>query len=296
MTCCHDGSAYLPFQLSRIHGQPISGGFGALANSSTAVAQQQTSDDLVLPLGNTTSQAVLNVPVSSMSLLTITITRTDNGRLIPNFLKPPVGSTGNLIRFSLTQFAPRTQPYGISIKAQIAGQTFTAAAQLYRLPTRTDGGSVTKIDQLYGTILVRASATLNGLFSNSSISLNSSGPFPNQNSAWTPFLPYSFYVGGPWMREPNSLPSFVSKGYNVLHIIPAGGIGYDFDELMGWLEEAESLGLWIMYDMRHTYKTPADVKMQVNLIKTRKNLLLWYTGDEPGMTFTIFSAAELTLG
>ncbi|KAL9638129.1 MAG: hypothetical protein Q9164_001749 [Protoblastenia rupestris] len=34
--------------------------------------------------------------------------------------------------------------------------------------------------------------------------------------------------------------------------------------------------------MRHTYKVASDVPMQVNWLKGRKNMLLWYTGDEPG--------------
>lgn len=38
-------------------------------------------------------------------------------------------------------------------------------------------------------------------------------------------------------------------GYNFLHIVPAGGLGYDFEKLDAWLDQAQTLGLWIMYDM-----------------------------------------------
>lgn len=36
-----------------------------------------------------------------------------------------------------------------------------------------------------------------------------------------------------------------------------------------------------MYDMRNTYMNLPSVSKQVNSIKSRRNLLLWYTADEP---------------
>lgn len=41
-----------------------------------------------------------------------------------------------------------------------------------------------------------------------------------------------------------------SYGDNVLHIVLAGGLGYDFEQLDAWLDQAQNLGLWIMFDMR----------------------------------------------
>lgn len=46
----------------------------------------------------------------------------------------------------------------------------------------------------------------------------------------------------------------------------------------------ERLGLWLMYDMRWTYQSTSNVTAEVNHIKNRTNLLLWYTADEPDGT------------
>ncbi|KAL8850802.1 MAG: hypothetical protein Q9221_004216 [Calogaya cf. arnoldii] len=71
-------------------------------------------------------------------------------------------------------------------------------------------------------------------------------------------------------------------GFNILHIVPGGaGIGYDLDQLDTWFDEAEKLGLWIMYDMRWTYQNTGYVRTQVERYKSRSNMLLYYTADEP---------------
>lgn len=103
---------------------------------------------------------------------------------------------------------------------------------------------------------------------------------------WEPFFPYSFYLGGPWLESsPGNMKRFKELGYNVLHIIPSGeGIGYDLEQLDKWFDEAEQLGLWIMFDMRWTYKNFQYVRIQVERYKSRKNMLLWYTADEPGIS------------
>ena len=182
----------------------------------------------------------------------------------------PVNISDSQVSFSLTDFPPKYAPYEILMVATGArGDTYTARTLLYRLPSRVDEGSVTKIDNLHGALLVQTPSSSTG------------------NSSWTPFFPYSFYLDGSWLgADPSRLSTFASYGYNVLHIIPAGGIGYDFQQLDKWLDQAEQLGLWIMFDMRHTYQSSSDVTMQVNRLKTRKNLLLWYTSDEPGALST----------
>lgn len=43
----------------------------------------------------------------------------------------------------------------------------------------------------------------------------------------------------------------------------------------------EEVGMYLMYDMRNTYMNATSVTMEVNSIKSRKNLLIWYTADEP---------------
>lgn len=76
---------------------------------------------------------------------------------------------------------------------------------------------------------------------------------------------------------------FADAGYNVLHIIPAGGLGYELEELDAWMDEADKVGLWIMLDMRWSYKVPNNIQILVERVQRHKNLLLWYTADEPGM-------------
>lgn len=78
------------------------------------------------------------------------------------------------------------------------------------------------------------------------------------------------------------MATFKDYGYNILHILPAGGLGYNFTQLDELMDEAQSLGLWIMYDMRWTYQDMALVEWQVSRLKARPNMLLWYTADEPG--------------
>ena len=50
------------------------------------------------------------------------------------------------------------------------------------------------------------------------------------------------------------MQKFVDLGYTVLHIVPAGGLGYELPELDAWLDEADRIGLWIMLDMRWSYQ------------------------------------------
>ena len=141
---------------------------------------------------------------------------------------------------------------------------YIASTKLLRLPSRKDGGSITKIDNLYGGLLVTFTGT-------------------SGNGPWTPIFPYSYYLDGTWLAEsPNNMEIFKNYGYNVLHIVPAGGLGFDFEQLDLWLDQAQRLGLWIMYDMRWQYQNTTGVEWQVDRLKARPNMLLWYTADEPG--------------
>lgn len=55
----------------------------------------------------------------------------------------------------------------------------------------------------------------------------------------------------------------------------------------------QEVGLYLMYDMRFTYMNSSSVIEQVNAIKTRPNLLLWYTGDEPDGTSDPLNATTI---
>ena len=48
-----------------------------------------------------------------------------------------------------------------------------------------------------------------------------------------------------------------------------------------YLNTAESLGLYVQYDMRNSFLNLTSVEYQVNYLRNRSNILIWYTGDEP---------------
>ena len=187
--------------------------------------------------------------------LVITVTRSDTGAaIVPGTV--PLDRNGTEINFALDKFTPSLKPYTIKLVAEDSnGHSYSAETQLYRLPDPPDSRSVTKIDNLHSALLVL------------------------KDGKWVPFFPYSFYLGsGEIGPDPSNLAKFAHNGYNVLHVIP----GYDYDWFDKVADEAEKLGMWIMYDMRHTYQSEEDVKLQVERYAKRKNLLLWYTADEPG--------------
>ncbi|GAD96679.1 conserved hypothetical protein [Paecilomyces variotii No. 5] len=174
----------------------------------------------------------------------------------------PVNTTSNEVSFSLSRLEPQFDPYEIVLRAVSSdgNRSYTARTQLYRLPSRTDGGSITKLDRLYGGLLVK-----------------------NEHTDWEPILPYSFYVSwGGWLEKSlDNVQYFKDQGYNIVHIIPNGGQPFNFTELNIFLDKCDEIGLWIMYDMRWTYQNATSVEEQVNMLKSRKSMLLWYTGDEP---------------
>ena len=179
-----------------------------------------------------------------------------------------VNSTANEILFSLKDIPPRFDPYLVTIVGASAdgNQSYFAETQLYRLPSRSDDGSVVKVDNLYQGLLVQ-DYTIN-------------------STAWTPIFPYSFYVSWDgWLANSiDNVYAFKNSGYNMIHIVPNGGLpnkAFDFEQLDKFLDRCDEIGLWVMYDMRWTFKNLSSVEEQVNLLKNHKSMLLWYTGDEP---------------
>ena len=196
--------------------------------------------------------------------LALTISRPDTGADVAKD-ELTINSTAE-VTFSLRGFSPRVEPYTIVVKAQTPnGQPFNAQTQLFHLPDPTDGRVVTKLDNLNGGLLVKI------------------------HDGWTPFFPYSFYIDSKWISpDPSRLVDFAKLGYNVLHVIPS----YDYDWFDKVADEAEKVGLWIMYDMRGTWMSLADVEMQVKRYGKRTNLLLWYTADEPGTLPSQFATLQ----
>lgn len=192
-----------------------------------------------------------------------------------------VNSTSNELDFALKSLAPRFQPYSVTLKATRSNgeQVYTATTEIYRLPDRTDGGSVTKVDSLYGGLLVQ----------------NKSSSSPT----WNPLLPYSFYVSWDgWLEKSlDNVQKFKDQGYNIIHIVPNAGLAnqaFNFTELNLFLDKCDEIGLWVMYDMRWTYQNLTSVKEQVDMLKTRRSMLLWYTGDEPDGQGDPLNATRIT--
>lgn len=78
--------------------------------------------------------------------------------------------------------------------------------------------------------------------------------------------------------------------FTIVHPVPTFG---DLDALKKALDHMEELGLYFVYDMRHTYNDLAALTAEVNMIKYRPNLLLWYTADEPDGTSEPLNATRL---
>ena len=87
-----------------------------------------------------------------------------------------VNTTSNEFGFSLSELTPRFEPYQIVITGASGdgAQFYSSTTDLYYVPERTDGGSVAKVDSLYGGLVVQ------DVFSSS--------------TEWEPLFPYTFYT------------------------------------------------------------------------------------------------------
>ena len=213
--------------------------------------------------------------------LFVDIAVADGGLALVSSANVSVNSSSNELKFSLEKIPASTVPYNITIvgASQDGNQSYYAETQLWKLPARDDGGSVTKLDSLYGGLLVQDIVT--------------------NSSEWTPLFPYSYYVSWDgWLEKSiNNVDTFKSYGYNMIHIVPNAGLpnqAFNFTELDMFLDRCDELGLWVMFDMRWTYKNLSAVEYQVDMLKSRRSLLLWYTGDEPDGATDPLSSAKLT--
>ncbi|KAL8904200.1 MAG: hypothetical protein Q9207_003437, partial [Kuettlingeria erythrocarpa] len=194
-------------------------------------------------------------------VLQVRIVHADTGEPIISSAGIAFNETGREFSITLASFKPSRAPSPIKLELiKRDGSKFTATTDLYFLPNPAVPQSVSRTDSLRGSLQVR-----------------SNGPY------FETVFPYSFYISGDWLASnPSTLRKFKDLGYNLLHIIPDKvGIGYDLNQLDAWYDEAESLGLWIMHDMRWTYGARDYVRIQVERYKRRKNLILWATADQP---------------
>lgn len=217
------------------------------------------------PYYNTTNDLGYNTS-TPFTTLYIDIAVADSGLALVSGGNVTVNSTGNEIEFSLANIPVSNDPYTITIQgtSQDGNQTYQAETQLYKLPTRNDTGSVVRIDSLYGGLMTQQAGS----------------------TSWAPILPYSFYVSWDgWLKQSiDNVNAFKDAGYNIIHIVPNDGLpdqAFNFTELNQFLDRLDEVGLWVMFDMRWTYQNLSSVQYQVDILKNRKSMLLWYTGDEP---------------
>jgi hypothetical protein len=196
------------------------------------------------------------------------IFRADTGQTVVERADVPVNTTGFEAPFGIIDFQPRMEPYDIILRTTNVqcGRTYQAETKLYRFPMRTDGGSVARVDHKFGGISV----------TNTSV---------EYEAVWKKLFPYSFYVdwGNYLSGSIANLTKFAEAGYNIIHPTPGDGVmpWGDWKKFDTFLDEVEKRGMYLMYDMRWTFKNLTSVTEQVNRYKSRKSILTWYTGDEP---------------
>jgi hypothetical protein len=113
---------------------------------------------------------------SPFSTLFIDVSVADSGLDLISGQNITINTSNNELGFSLSSLTARLEPYEVVITGASGdgAQFYTATTQLYFIPARTDGGSVTKIDNLYGGLLVQN--------------------YLSNSTSWTALFPYTFYV------------------------------------------------------------------------------------------------------
>ncbi|PBP15699.1 hypothetical protein BUE80_DR013421, partial [Diplocarpon rosae] len=224
------------------------------------------------PYDSSTPDETTNTPGThspdSSPTLTFEIRSDESGALLVSGAVP-VNSSDNIVAFSLSSFTPRLQPYAISIRGAVpAGQqTYTAATEIYVLPSRAYGSAV-KIDHLYGGLYVQNAH--------------------NQWTGWYGIFPNGGYGDGKHLTPSDinmeHLQAYAAQGFNTISIVPDGGLPeqtYPVAEFAQYWDQMDALNLFNVYEFRFAFQDPARLSAQVEQWKNRTTLLMWYTADEP---------------
>ncbi|PBK69336.1 hypothetical protein ARMSODRAFT_956903 [Armillaria solidipes] len=186
----------------------------------------------------------------------------------------PINAAKHALSLSLFALTPRTEAYNISCIGETeSGERFATTSLLSYLPTPPrDIGSVTKMDMRTGGLLARSA---------------------HKDGAYERVFPLGFYTQFDSYLAVNlsAIGILKEQGFNIIHPVPTFSNLTALDEV---LDEMERVGLYLMYDMRATYMNSTSVTEQVNRIKSRSNLLLWYTADEPDGTSDPLDATLLS--
>jgi hypothetical protein len=216
--------------------------------------------------------------------LSLHVTNVQTNDVLVDWKEIPVNSWGNEVEFALKSMPADLQhPWtvnAIGASPDAALQTFYSGASVTVLPDRNDTGSVARIDYLHGGIQVRSSLT---------------------NNTWKALYPYSFYTSWDWISSTitnssatKNLATFRASGYNLIHPVPPGGTDpFDHATFEKFLTICDDLELYVMYDMRHTYKNSTSVAVQLSRLQHHPSLLLYYTADEPDGWSDALNATQL---
>lgn len=171
---------------------------------------------------------------------------------------PPLPSWADL--FSAFDSGPGT-PRAHIVRG-IGNQVFEATATLSYLPNPPEG-SVTKMDLRTGALLAK--------------------PANGSGGDYEAVFPIGFYTtyDGYLASNFSILDELKAQGFTVVHPVPPFD---NQDTFNAMLDHMQDVGLYLMYDMRLDYMDSNAVTQHVNTIKSRPNLLLWYTADEPDGT------------
>jgi hypothetical protein len=184
----------------------------------------------------------------------------------------PVNATDFEVSFSLASLNAslnRGSQLWVLANSPDAIQTYQSYASITVLPERNDTGSVARVDSLYGGIELKSQKTW--------------------NQTWEKIFPYSFYTSWDWIASTinnssatKNLTTFRSQGYNIIHPVPPGGDDpFNHTLFSQFLTICDELKLYVMYDMRHTYKNNTSISDQLSRLTSHPSLLLYYTADEP---------------
>ncbi|KAF9239478.1 hypothetical protein BU15DRAFT_46639 [Melanogaster broomeanus] len=218
----------------------------------------------------------IDLAAGPLSTQTLDVTISLNGKTLTRGLVP-LNATAYELLFSLEGVTPQMAAYNLSCEATYTGsastsQTFSAITALSFLPNPTNS-SVTKMDLRTGGLLAKPATGLGG--------------------AYEPVFPIGFYTtfDGYLTTNLSVIDELKEQGFTIIHPVPT------FDNMTAFnmvLDRMQEVGLYLMYDMRFTYMNTTSVIEQVNSLKNRPNLLLWYTGDEPDGTSDPLNATTIT--
>ncbi|KAF9497331.1 hypothetical protein BDN71DRAFT_1429520 [Pleurotus eryngii] len=219
-----------------------------------------------------------SAPITFTSSSALTVIVAIDGKTIASGIVP-LNATKHALSFSLNSLKPQASPYNLSCTANLdssPAQTFHAGGALTFLPNPPAGmGSVTKMDLRTGALLAR--------------------PANGKGGDFAPVFPIGFYTqfdnylakNLSVLNELKAQGFTISRSHLQVHPVPTFGSP---DALKAVLDRMQEVGLYLMYDMRGTYMNATSVTAQVNDIKSRPNMLLWYTADEPDGTSDPLSA------